>query len=84
MLGLLVFVLAVTGHFAFALHWPKTWRFFEVAALLGAPPYFCISVLELLRYQRTWQVVVGVILSGAACVLLYFTLSGYLRGVYAA
>lgn len=62
--GIITVLIGVLGHFAFACSWPRYYRIAEVGALLSAPSYFCLGILEWLRYQRNWQVVAGVILSG--------------------
>ena len=84
LLSLVALGLAVFGYLAFAFRWAKPYRVLEVGALLSAPLYLCIGLVELVRYQRRWQVVLAVIISAIGCVFIYSTLSGYVRGLYGA
>ncbi len=80
LMSCLVLVFAVLGHLAFAQHWPKVWRVFEVAAILSAPLFLCIGVLGLWR-QFAWQMIAGVVLSAIGCALVCITVLRLIHGL---
>lgn len=82
LMSCLALAFAVVGHLAFAQHWLKFWRIFEVGALLSAPLFLCIGVIVLLRHQRSWQVIVGVALSAVACAIVSMTVFRLIHGLY--
>jgi hypothetical protein len=73
---------AVLGHLSFSLHWPHVFRIFEFAALMSAPAYLSLGVLELVRYQRSWQVFCSVVVSAIACLVVYLTMARLIHGLY--
>ncbi len=82
LMSCLALACAVFGHLAFAQHWPNFLRIFEVGAVLSAPLCLCGGVMVLLQHQRSWQVVVGVSLSGIACVVVSWTIFRLIHGLY--
>jgi hypothetical protein len=78
----LTLAFALIGHVAFARHWPNFWRLFWACAYLSAPLFLCIGVMVLLQHDRSWQMVVGVVLSAVACAIVGVTVYHLLCGLY--
>jgi hypothetical protein len=76
-------VSSILAHLVLQFHWRNAFALFELPAIFIAPIYVVLGMIEAVRYQRAWQIVVSVGLSATACAVVYITIYAFFKGLYA-